>query len=283
MYPLLERLTRDYKIIRSMVPRYLFRVFSAKSQGSKSDQGFIAHSTQPISSDDDFRQKLSDHLSWREKASPFISSTSSLLRALVFARWSCLQGHQDVRIAMINSDLITTKTVFPATYLVKEARPEPSGKPWHDNPEGEFLTLKSIQKGALLGETSYEDISPDIETLLPELMDKSYQLTEDLREYYHKPQNVLIRAEKQKAYWPISVDEYNSARKLARAFNVDHHSLLLTLMILSFRKRDSQALDKADFAWNFPGEITDSPEPNFITLTKSRHCDVRVQKPHHPG
>ncbi|KAL8704954.1 MAG: hypothetical protein Q9201_001900 [Fulgogasparrea decipioides] len=257
----------DHKLIRLMVPRYLFRVFSSKSQGSKTDRGFVAHSTQPMSSDDEFRRKLSAHLSWREEDSPFISTTSSLLRALVFARWRCLQGHPDVRIAMINSELIKTEIIFPATYLVKEARPERLGKPWHDNPEGEFLALKSIPGEALLGEISYENISTEIETLLPELMDKSYQLTENLRDYYHKRQNVLIRAEKQGDYWPIQPSEYDSARRLARAFKVDHHSLLLTLMILSFRKRDSRALDKDEVAWNVSGKTIDSPKPKFIALT----------------
>ena len=261
----------DFDLIRSMVPAYLFRVSSSSSQVSSSDRGFFSQSKAPLYFPvTEFRQKLSDHLLWKASDSPWISTTSSLLRALVFARWRCLQGQDDVRITMIDSRRIRANTTFPASYLVNKYGSEPFGKPWHDTPEGEYLVLEHIHSNTFLGRTTYKTISEQIETLLPELADKSHQLTENLREYYHGTQNELVRAVKVGNRWPITKRDYEAAHGVANAFGLGPQSLLLTLMCLSFRRREGQTLNWQDFNKDFAGITTVQASSRFRMLTYRR-------------
>lgn len=236
-----------------MLPRYLFRSFSSSSQGTNSRGGFFVHAPKMSQlSYEDHRRTLSNHLLWKPEDSPWISTTSSLLRALVFARWRCLQGQEDVRIAILDCRSIEANTAFPATYLAQKHNLDSLGKPWHDTPDGEYLVWGKIERQAVFGVTTYNAVSKQIEFLLPELADKSHQLTEDLRNYYHGTQSTMVRAEKQGNHWPLAKEEYDAACETANAFSCNDHNLLVALMCLSFRKRDCEAPDLVDFATRFP-------------------------------
>ncbi len=224
-----------------MIFPYLFRVQSSSSQVSRTDEGFFSQIKPPEHlSGPEYQDSLSKHLLWERKESPWISTTSSLLRALIFARYRCLQAEDDVRITMIDPQSLRSDTIFPASYLMKKYKLKSRGKLWHDKPDGEYLVTGKIPSNSFLGEVTYEAISKQIEAILPELADKPHHLTEDLRKYYHGTQNELFRALKPKDQ---SFDvqalgrEYEAVRSLSNAFGGDQISLPLTLMCLAFRRR----------------------------------------------
>jgi len=224
-----------------MIFPYLFRVQSSSSQVSRTDEGFFSQIEPPEHlSSPDYRDTLSNHLLWERKESPWISTTSSLLRALVFARYRCLQAEDDVRITMIDPRGLQSDTIFPANYLVKKYELKARGKLWHDEPDGEYLVTGKIPSNTFLGETTYKAISKQIETILPELADKPHHLTENLRKYYHGTQNELFRASKPKDQsfdLQAVAREYEAVRSISIAFGGEQISLPLTLMCLAFRRR----------------------------------------------
>jgi len=224
-----------------MIFPYLFRVQSSSSQVSRTDEGFFSQTEPPEHlSSPDYRDTLSNHLLWERKQSPWISTTSSLLRALGFARYRCLQAEDDVRITMIDPRGLQSDTIFPANYLVEKYELKARGKLWHDQPDGEYLVTGKIPSDAFLGEVTYKAISKQIEAILPELADKPHHLTEDLRKYYHGTQNELLRALKPKdQIFNVQAleREYEAVRCISNAFGEDQISLPLTLMCLAFRGR----------------------------------------------
>lgn len=224
-----------------MIFPYLFRVQSSSSQVSRTDEGFFSQTEPPEHlTSSEYQDCLTSHLLWERKESPWISTTSSLLRALVFARYRCLQAEENVRITMIDPRSLQSDTIFPASYLVKKYELKARGKLWHDQPDGEYLVIGKIPSSAFLGDVAYKAISKQIEAILPELADKPHHVTEDLRKYYHGTQNELFRALKPKDQ---SLDvqalkrEYEAVLSLSNAFGGDQISLPLTLMCLAFRRR----------------------------------------------
>ena len=129
-------------------------------------------------------------------------------------------------------------------------------------PEGEYLAINRIPSAAFLGSITYEAINQQIETLIPELADKPHQLLAELRRYYHGTQEEIERAASGGRDWPVKTEEYDAARRICEAFGFvpDHpqhkHSLLLTLMILSFRRREAETMPWARVSEDFAG--TDS-------------------------
>ena len=112
---------------------------------------------------------LSNHLRWKPILSPWISTTCSLLWAFNFARYKTLLGERNIRISLISSGRIPKEDIFPSTYLVKAYVLEKTKRPWHDDPEGEYLVAGTIPVGAILATVAFQDLSQQFEELLPEL------------------------------------------------------------------------------------------------------------------
>ena len=236
---------------RSMIPPYLFRV-SKPTDRFSAENGYVSFSSrQPVPTRDGLRKQLSDHLLWKTENSPWISTTCSLLRAIVDARWRYLRGDTDIVIRMLDSRMIKDSMVYPATDLAKSVGGlEITGKPWHDSPEGEYLVLHNIPASAVLGEADYAEIIDHVETLLPELADKPHQVTDEMRKYLHGPhQNRLLRAVKgselwRRNHWPMQDAEIVAARSIANNLaGPTAARLSLLLMCLSLRKRNVQAIN----------------------------------------
>ena len=158
---------------------------------------------------------------------------------------------------MIASRKITPQTIFPASYISEAYDLERNGKPWHDKPDGEYLVLGHIPSATFVGQTSYKAIAPQMETLLPELADKAYQLTEDLRNYHHGTQKLLLRALKPSrgsSDLRNLAKEYEAARSMSNAFGSGQISLLLTLACLAFRKRNIPEKQWPDLSKDFTGK-----------------------------
>lgn len=118
-----------------MIFSYLFRVQFSASPVSKIDEGFFSQTEPPEHlTSPGYRDCLTNHLLWKRKESPLISKTNSLLRALIFARYRCLQA-EDVRITIIDPRCLQSNTIFPATYLVKKYELKVRGKLWHNEME----------------------------------------------------------------------------------------------------------------------------------------------------
>ena len=149
---------------------------------------------------------------------------------------------------MMDSRRLNETTIYPANHLVEAFRVKPNGRSWHDKPVGEYLAIDSIPSTAFLGSVTYQSIHQQIEILLPELADKPFQLLEELQYFYHGSQNRIVRATKERLDWSVSSEEYLAVRHICRGFlsgpdSLDHqHSLPLTLMLLSFRRRDLRSL-----------------------------------------
>ncbi|KAL9599852.1 MAG: hypothetical protein Q9219_003546 [cf. Caloplaca sp. 3 TL-2023] len=251
--PLFTHPIHDLPYIRSLIPTYLFRVASLSSQGKVTTNSLNSHFPKPAQiSASAYRDMISAHLSGKGGDSFFISSTSSLLRALVFARWKCLQGEQRTRIAVIKSWTVPDGRIFPATYLVEKYGVPSTGKPWHDRPDGEFLVEEQIDKAAILGMMEYKSVAGAVEALLPELADKPHQLTEELRPFLFGSSRAecLLRAtteERQLSDRNVEKD-YEAAKSFSQAFKLGtEDSLILTLMGMSLRERDHQILGRMDF------------------------------------
>ena len=242
----------DFKAIVETIPRYLFRVHSSRSQGSFSSFGFRAGGEPPAHTQSFAQSKtlLSAHLLWHHAPSHWISVTSSLLWALVYARWRIRNDDKDVAITLVASDQIDKTTIFPAMYLVKYYGLEDSGKIWHDKPEGEYLIKRKIPVDAVRGTVRFQDISTALERLMPELLecadDRPSQATMELRRVCfparqsHSLDNDARRAGT--GVWQFSVEEYLSARRIARSFKDVEAQGLLIMMCLSFRRRDLDSL-----------------------------------------
>ena len=160
---------------------------------------------------------------------------------------------------MMDARLLDKRTVCPADSLVHAFDVPRNSKPWHDKPEGEYLVMNSIPSAAFFGSVTYETIHQRIETLFPELEDKPHQLLAELRRYYHGTQKAIVRASKGSQGWPVKTEEYDAARRIGEGFGFlpgrpgHRHSLLLTLMILSFRHREAESLPWARISEEFAG------------------------------
>ena len=114
-----------------------------------------------------------------------------------------------------------------------------------------------IPSNSFVGKTSYKAIAKPMETLLPELADKAYQLTDDLRNYYHGAQKELTRALKPscgRSGLRNLPQEYEAARSISNAFGSGQIILLLTLACMAIRKRNVPEKQWPDFAKDFTGE-----------------------------
>lgn len=179
---------------------------------------------------------------------------------------------------MMDTRLLDKGTVYPADWLVKAFKIPRSGRPWHDSPEGEYLVITHIPSLAFLGSVSYEAMHQQIETLIPELADKPHQLLAELRKYYHGKQKEIVRAARGEQGWPVEREEYYAARHISKRFGFIpdrpgyRHSLLLVLMILSFRRREAQTLPWSEISKDFAG-MNVSLDIQYEILTSSRGSD----------
>ncbi|KAL8842277.1 MAG: hypothetical protein Q9170_000603 [Blastenia crenularia] len=253
--PVLGHPIHGSHFIRPLIPKYLFRVSSASSQGSREGKSFVARSKKPsYISPEGYRKAISEHLDGKGGDSFFISTTSSLLRALVFARYKCLRGEQQTRIAIIDSRRIPVDKIFAATYLVEQYAVPPRQIPWHDHPDGEYLVEYKIEADAVLGETAYETVASPIADILPELTDKPHQLTEELRMFLFRGEENLSRAVKQQAGDADVTKEYEAARRFSEAFKLgSQNETVLTLMCMALRKRGDRVLEQSDFFKDLSG------------------------------
>lgn len=176
-------------------------------------------------------------------------------------------GEDDIRITLIDSQLIQDRSIYAASYLVKKHRLKPVGKKWHDDPRGEYLVLGHIPSNAFLGTTTYKAIYQHLQVLLPELADKPSQLMESLRKYYHGRPDALVRAGYQDTPRNRQLTRYKAARGISDAFETRKEGFLIALMCLSFR-RQSQPLDWTIVAANFTGINI-----KFVVV----HCNVLTQ------
>ena len=243
----------DFQNIIKNVPRYLFRVQSSNSQGRFSSGGGFRASRDLYTHEESHAEAkalLSAHLLWHKTPTYWISTTSSLLWALVYARWRVGSADKDVSISLIASARIDKTTVFLAMDLVKYYGLEKVGKIWHDKPEGEHLIKWRIPPDALRGTVGFPDISTEFERLVPELVDsadhRSSQVTAELRRVcfpdIKSPRLNRDAGRTDTGVWPFSVEDYVSARHIAQSFGDEEAQGLLTLMCLSFRRRDLDSL-----------------------------------------
>ena len=205
---------------------------------------------------DDFRDQVRDHMLWKKKDSPFVSTTSSLLWAIVFARYRSLMGDQDISITLMDLRLVPHPLVFSSKDLASKLKMEHTGKPWHDDPVGEYLALGRIPKEVFLGKAAFGDLTRHMKKLLPELADKPNQLMEDLRGMYHGTRTGLLRCKSQVNSPSTIFERYKAAYAIAHAFGTREQSLVLTLMCLAFRKEEYEAWSWAIVAKDFEGMIT---------------------------
>ena len=240
--------TSDPENIFKRIPRYLFRVHSSTSQGTFSSFGFRS-GQKPFFSEESYeetRSLVSAHLLWHKAPSPWISTTSSLLWALVYARWKLRNGDKDTSISLVASDRIEKTTIFPSMYLVKYYNLDKVGKIRHDKPEGEYLVKWRITGDAVRSSVRYQDVAKEFDDLVPELAsgveDRPSQATSELRRVCF-PKIDLEKASggtprTDMAIWPFTIQDYVSAGHIARSFNNEEARVLLTMMCLSFRRRD---------------------------------------------
>lgn len=233
----------DFHFLGLCTPTYLFRVHSSSSQGSNSFSGFQAASTPPPSPPPflDYQSQLSSHLSWHPPPSPWISTTSSLLWALTFARSKAISGELDVQISLLASAEINPTTLFPAGYLVRVYRPRVTGKPWHDCPQGEFLVWGQIPESAVRGTVAWIDLATSADRLLPKLTpedeDRPHQRANALRKIGFSPRD----AETDHGV-PITEQDYTAALLIADKFGEKAARFSLLAMGLAFQKRNLESL-----------------------------------------
>ncbi|KAK3172029.1 hypothetical protein OEA41_004113 [Lepraria neglecta] len=117
------------KVSRRLIPRYLYRTYSARSRGFNNAAGFLSGASTAfptITNSRVFnvpkrlaRWEISQHLTWgMDHASHWISFTSSLLFALKMAQH--LQEHfqdADVSICVIDTSALETEDIFPIRAL----------------------------------------------------------------------------------------------------------------------------------------------------------------------
>ena len=245
--------TSDFEAIVRTIPRYLFRVHSSKSQGSFSSSGF--HAGRPLATHKKYsvetKALLSAHLLWQHTPSYWISTTSSLLWALIYARWKARSGENDVSISLIASDYMDKTTIFAATYLVNYYGLRESGKIWHDKPAGEYLVKWKIPTDVIRGTVRFQDISAALDRLTPELIDcaedRPSQATRELRRVCFPERNSHSldgdAGRTGTGYWPFSVEECVAARHIARSFEYEEAQWLLITMCLSFRRRNLDSME----------------------------------------
>lgn len=128
---------------------------------------------------------------------------------------------------------------------------ESTGRLWHDNPEGEYLTMGKIPRAAILGTIEFHDVTQPVKLLLPELAiigdDRPNQRMRALRRdcfYFKEPaaaddavEDILPRKD-----WPFTEECYQAAHQIADMFNNRDALFPLITMCLSFRKRDVSSI-----------------------------------------
>lgn len=232
----------DFHFLGLCTPTYLFRVHSASSQGSNSS-GFQAASAPPPSLPlfSDYQSQLSNHLRWLPPPSPWISTTSSLLWALTFARWKAIMGELDVQISLLTSAEINPTTLFPAGYLVRVYGPQVTGRPWHDCPQGEFLVWGQIPESAVRGTVAWTDLATSADRLLPKLTledeDRPHQRASALRKIGFSPRDAETDHGE-----PVTEQDYTAALLIADRFGEKAARFSLLAMGLAFQKRNLESL-----------------------------------------
>ena len=160
---------------------------------------------------------------------------------------------------MMDARLLEAGSIYAADSLVEAFKVARNNRPWHDKPEGEYLVLNRIPSTTFMGSIAYEAMHAQIETLMPELVDKPHQLLAELRKYYHGAQEEIVRAARGGRGWPVRSEEYGTACRICEGFGFVvesagyRHGLLLTLMILSFRCREAETIPWATISKNFVG------------------------------
>lgn len=234
----------DFHFLGLCTPAFLFRVHSASSQGSNSSSGFQAASLPPPSLPpfEHYQERLSTHLNWNRLPSPWISTTSSLLWALAYARWKTILGEQDVQISLLASADINPTTLFPSGYLVRMYAPQNTGKPWHDSPQGEFLVWGQIPGSAVRGTVAWKDLARSAYQLMPALSpdvdDRPHQRVSALRKIEFTSGDAGMDHEV-----PITKQDCIAALVMANLFRDKAARFSLFAMGLAFRARSLESLN----------------------------------------
>ncbi|MCJ1465754.1 hypothetical protein MMC07_004373 [Pseudocyphellaria aurata] len=235
--------THDFKLLRRCMPTYLFRVHSSSSQGSNSSSGFQAAAPAPpsIPPFSIYRTQLSEHLRWFPTPSPWISTTSSLLWALAFARFKAISGEIDVQISLLASAEINPTTLFLSGYLVRIYRLRALGRPWHDRPQGEFLAWGQIPASAMRGTVAWKSLAASADQLFPKLApdedDRPHQRVNAMRKIGFLPKEAGMDQG-----MPVTKQDYIAALAIASLFGDEVARLPLLVMGLSFRARNLESL-----------------------------------------
>lgn len=234
----------DFHFLRLCTPTYLFRVHSCSSQGKNSPSGFQAASPPPPSLPPfpEYQTQLSTHLRWTPSPSPWISTTSSLLWALAFARWKSVSGELDVQISLLASAEIDPSTIFPSGYLVRMYGPQVTGRPWHDCPQGEFLVWGQIPGCAVRGTAAWKDLAGRADQLLPRVApdvdDRPHQRVSAMRKLGFPPSEADM-----KDGVPVTKRDCITALVMADLFCDKAARFSLLAMGLAFRARNLESLN----------------------------------------
>ena len=199
---------------------------------------------------------------------PFLSTTSSLLWAVVHARQMALSGDKGVKITLTAPKLIAEAysvdthhaeasskagsaedatlqdgAIFAATDISAALGLESSDRYWRDGLNREYLLSGHIPDEAILGSITYDATAADIETLLVGLVGKTFLLWDESSTPCQETWSMITQAMEEPPVTFTHNTVYEAARGIAKAFGSDCDSLPLTLMCLAFQYRGGHPLD----------------------------------------
>ena len=275
--------TPELMLQPSRRPPYLFRVHSSSSQESNSGSSIVSQDGSLLiramfGTDEIIQTK--NQLLGSATDPPFLSTTSSLLWAMVHARNMAMLGEKDVKITLTAPKLITEVgsvdthhakatsgdffaadatiqdgSIFAATDVAAALALEFGDRYWRDGLSREFLLSGDIPDEAILGSTTYEATATDIETLLVGMTGKPLPLLHESSTPCQDTWSIISQAMEQAPATSLQSSEYEAARNIANTFRSDRDSFPLTLMCLAFQGRNRQCLDWSQVIGGDPKDL----------------------------
>lgn len=263
--------TPELMLRPSLRPPYLFRVHSSSSEEPNSGSSIRSHDPSLLTRavfGGDTAIRAKNQLFGSAKDVPFLSTTSSLLWAMVHARHMTMLGEKGVKITLTAPMLLAKASrvnirhaeaafkgsfatdgplqdgsFFAATDLAAAPTLKSGDHYRRDGLAREYLVSGGILDEAILGSTTYEATATDIETLLVALAGQPFPLVHESSKPCQDTWFTLIQAMENPPATPLRNAEYEAARGIAKSFNSDRDSFPLTLMCLAFQRRDEHCLD----------------------------------------